>query len=171
MARIISFFPFFFLGYILPKGKLEEFSGNRKIIHYILGYIVIAIILTLSVFFLTTFNVNIDTLQMYPYKESVESLIRISIFILSIIWGLGIVLVMPDRKLFCITNAGENSLIIFLLHRFPTISISYTLNGLLQGQIIVISIILTLITTLLLSIRTIKVVFNYILDKLVSIII
>lgn len=120
ISRIVSFFPFFLAGFLLPSKKLESFLQTRKVSHYIKGALLFAVSVLLAFFTAVLYSVPDSALLMFPYQNLSEFPIRILLFMIAALIILSLWLCLPDREIPGFTKIGRNTLSIFLLHRIPT---------------------------------------------------
>lgn len=121
LSRIISFYPFFLLGYYSDQWWL--WKEKRKYQTIILRCSALILFCAFFLIIYLTFS-NIDPYKFiyysYPYIEtesplSIAWVFRLSSYVASIITGFAFFLLVPQRKLF-FTSFGKNTLQVYLLH-------------------------------------------------------
>ncbi len=121
LSRIISFYPFFLLGYYSKSWWL--WREKRKYQTIILRSSAIILLSTFFLIIYLTFG-NIDPYKFiyysYPYVETESPLalawvFRVSSYVASIITGFAFFLLVPQKKQF-FTKYGQNTLQVYLLH-------------------------------------------------------
>ena len=119
LRRTIGFLPFFMLGYILDKEKMEKFIENKKrIIFGIIGVIIMigAVYYLVSVHPFTKYDLFYYSYRKHPISDEIIDR--------GILIGLGFAFIavfsaaIPNCKIPLITQWGKNSLGIFVLHKF-----------------------------------------------------
>lgn len=129
IARIISFYPFYMMGYLLSKDDSESLVGSKYSSRALKG-ILLAVLCALVMFLGDmVFSYTDNSLQMFSYGYPVEAYGRIVLFIIAAIAVAVFRNITPDKKLPLITAWGRNSLPIFILHRPFTLLISDHLPG------------------------------------------
>lgn len=121
LCKIFGFYPFFLLGYKANKKTVNKIIFNKKLIHKVMGVIIILIVLVSSVFLTNLSIINEDVLLMASYNSYNELIGRIAIFVLSGLMIVSLVLLVPNKSLGFITKWGKNSLLIYLGHRIVTL--------------------------------------------------
>ena len=121
VRRTIAFFPFFAAGYLVNKEKLERFLAGRKPIHMALCAIPVAAVAAASFWAVNHFGINADATLMASYTSKITVFHRILMLAVSAAAIIGMLLVVPSRKLPLLSQIGKNSLLIYLAHRFVTL--------------------------------------------------
>ncbi|MBR5316092.1 MAG: hypothetical protein IKU44_04795 [Firmicutes bacterium] len=135
LGRMVSYFPFFLLGYYCSKERLAWLQGlkNHKVILAIWGIVLVAISIILC-----KYGPNVGW---YLLRESVHSfrmewwqdtLGRIGIFFLSSAWIIWMINVLPSKKNF-ISYVGMNTMPVYIFH----LTLRYVIKfyGLYMGAI------------------------------------
>lgn len=114
VSRTVVFAPVFYLGYF--SKKYSWFNGNKniKFLKVILSILICVIIL--SVYHFRNI-INIEWFYGYSSYSLLEynPIIRLLIYVISIIWILFFKLFIPNKKTI-ISKVGKNSLSVYLLH-------------------------------------------------------
>ena len=120
IRRTVAFFPFFAAGYLVNKQKLEDFLANRKPLHMFLWLIPVGIAAAAGYWAVQRFNLTSSATEMFGYSGSSSIYHRIMILGISVAAIIGMLLVVPNRKIPLLSQIGKNSLLIYLAHRFVT---------------------------------------------------
>lgn len=148
-SRIITFFPYFLLGYINKHIKTNSFKIN-KYKNWIIG---ISLIITITYFIL---NINIIKpywlYGSYSYKMGgYDMLFKSMWIILSLIELYIICKYIPNKKIRVISNIGANTLTVYLLHSLLVKLLKrYFINLFCYGEIINIMIMVSIACIILL---------------------
>ena len=164
ISRIISFFPFFLAGYFLSDNRIKSFIKQRKATHYIKGASLTSISVFLAYLVTIKYNLTTDRMMMYPYTIPVDVLSRIIIFAISSLFILGMIMIIPDKRIPLLTKAGKNSLSIFLIHRIPTLVLSSEFASKSQLFVLIASV---LSTAVIVFICSLDVVGKFV-DKIIT---
>ena len=121
IRRTIAFFPFFAAGYLVNKEKLEHFLANRKGMHMALWAIPVAAAAVASFWAVQHFGITDDAAMMASYTKNQTIFHRMGLMVIATAAIIGMLLVVPNRKIFLLSQMGKNSLLIYLAHRFVTI--------------------------------------------------
>lgn len=118
LSRTIAFFPFFLLGYYCRLGRFDfnKLKKNKN-----LFYITVFLASIFTVFLYLFCNlINKDWIfASNPYESfNYNFIIRCASYIMAIIFSIFILIISPNKNIKFITNAGMNSMSIFLLHGF-----------------------------------------------------
>ncbi|MEL7566584.1 MAG: CapA family protein [Dehalobacterium sp.] len=123
ISRTIVFFPFFIVGYKLSTKKSYNFINNRKQINYFKGGLLLLYTICLSVLFIYKINGLSDSIfLMESYDTMLDFFIRIAIFSIAALMIMSIVIITPKKPLPLLCKWGKNSLVIYVLHRFITLT-------------------------------------------------
>ena len=121
IRRTIAFFPFFAAGYLVNREKLERFLANRSPRKMLLCLIPVVIVGILSFWAVQYFGITDDATMMASYTKSNTILHRVLLLAVSAAAIIGMLLVVPNRRIPLLSRIGKNSLLIYLAHRFITI--------------------------------------------------
>ncbi|MBU1109384.1 MAG: CapA family protein [Candidatus Riflebacteria bacterium] len=166
LSRIVGFFPFFLAGYMFSEQTLMEFLSQRKRLHVVLGFCLLAISLYLG-WQLSLSKLYLADLSFLPYKSPDRVFCRLIILLIAFVIMLSMSLLLPQRRIRVLTKWGKNSFSIYVLHRyipflffafFPymkdsTIILSYSFFG-------------SLLTLFILGFDRLTQLLNYILNVL-----
>lgn len=117
-SRIIIFFPFYYLGTILQKEKLEQIAAKNK--WKLIGLLIVFIWFGICYF-------KIDDIYILrhlftgrnPFNKTIRPigwLVRLGCYFITALSGLGFVLMTPNKRLGIFTTAGARSLQIYFWH-------------------------------------------------------
>ena len=120
IRRIIGFFPFFVAGYLVNKEKLEQFLAKRKPWHMVLCAVPVAAAAIVGFFVVNRFGITENITTLASYNDSNTIFHRILLLGASAVAIVGMLLVVPNRKIPLLSQIGKNSLLIYLAHRFVT---------------------------------------------------
>ncbi|MDY3799740.1 MAG: acyltransferase family protein, partial [Eggerthellaceae bacterium] len=138
LSRIISFFPFFLLGYYL-RNEEGLAGGFTRLMNWpgakVLGFLVFILGLCLGIFLINRLGIVFNDELMSPYGEGLFSELarRFAVFAFALLCSLSLLLCMPNREIRVISRSGRNSLTVYLFHRvislvfllmFPTLGLS-----------------------------------------------
>ena len=121
IRRTIAFFPFFAAGYLVNKEKLEQFLAGRKPLHMALYAVPVAAVAAVSFWAVNRFGITADATLMASYTTKVTIFHRILMLAVAAAAIIGMLLVVPNRKIPFLSQIGKNSLLIYLAHRFVTL--------------------------------------------------
>ena len=121
IARIIAFFPFYLLGYWIDVKRVSEFISNRGMKEYFTGGAILCLTGYIAYKVCTIFQFSHSALIMSPYSDMFEFLGRIAIFVISGLTIVGMICLIPNRRIWGITTMGKNSLSVYFFHRFVVI--------------------------------------------------
>lgn len=122
LSRMIVFYPFFFLGYILDKDKIATFS-NRVWVKFVSLGILIFYGAVLIFFSNELYGLRFLFTGSNPYANLPESwvlfgpFLRFGVYLLSSVIGFAVISVTPQKFLPILTHMGSNTLPIYALHR------------------------------------------------------
>ncbi len=116
--KIVTFWPFFCMGYLLPKELVDKCRSSRY--RVLFGIICAVIVLVLEK--VTHHGLMIADADLLPGLYALDNnniglIKRVAVFSVASLTILALVLLAPSRKLPLITRAGQNSLYIYALHR------------------------------------------------------
>ena len=120
IRRTIGFFPFFVAGYLVNKEKLENFLANRKPWHMVLYCIPVAAAIVAGFWAVNFYGITDGATMMASYTTKINIFHRILLLTVSAAAIIGMLLVVPNRKIPLLSQMGKNSLLIYLAHRFVT---------------------------------------------------
>lgn len=165
-SKIVTFFPFFLAGFILPYGKLENFLKTRTSKAYIEGTAILILSILLSILIVCSFGPSDNALTMHSYQTFYEFIIRILLFAASALIIFGLIISMPDQKIIWLTAVGKNSLSIFLFHRIPALFFSKIFTGHSERTILIVSAIATILMVSFFSTEFVSNLLTKLLDFL-----
>ena len=118
LSRIIALYPFFLAGWFLSEKKITPASSLPKRKRFFIGIEVITCAMIIIVLAIQNFHYTQDALVFFPYQHMTDIGGRAAVFLIATLMIAGIVLLCPSRPLPLLTQAGENSLTVYLLHRY-----------------------------------------------------
>ena len=127
LSRIIIFFPFFLSGVLLQNFDIVSFKDKNFKYKFLAGLIVL-VWLGLCIY-------EVDRVYglrylftgrnpFFPRIMSYAPLVRLASYIISFSMGFSLVMLMPNRRMFLITDMGKNSINVYFWH----MHIYYILN-------------------------------------------
>ena len=121
IRRTIAFFPFFAAGYLVNQEKLERFLANRKPWQMVLYAIPVTAAAVLGYWFVNRLGITETATMMASYSSKMTIFHRMVLLAAAAAAIIGMLLVVPNRKIPLLSQFGKNSLLIYLAHRFITI--------------------------------------------------
>lgn len=127
-SRIIVFFPFYYLGTILQKEKLEQIAAKNK-------WKLIGLLIILVWFGVCYFKIDDVYILRHlftgrnPFNKTIKPIgwiVRLGCYFITTLSGLGFVLMTPNKRLGIFTTAGARSLQIYFWHIVIRNILSYT---------------------------------------------
>lgn len=119
LARTISFFPFFLIGYYCTNEKLKSLQRLKKWQSAFLLVLLIGISYVLA-FYLRVpveFYLLRTTAEVVGLKWYVDIFMRIVLLVLAVSWTILFLNIMPDKKNY-LSYVGMNTMPIYILHLF-----------------------------------------------------
>lgn len=172
-SRIITFLPFFIIGYYVDAIKIKDIVSKKEV--RILSILILALVGGLLVILLdnkellniiyhvSTGRVSYKGLNM---TMTTAMIWRAGWYIVSIIMSVAFMSIVPKRKLALISKFGTRTLSVYVLHLFVLMIIE---NTVLESMIVsnsyrlFIIIIISILTTIVLSLKPFTIGFNKIL--------
>lgn len=118
LSRTIAFIPFFLLGYYcrISRFDFNILKKNNNIFYFT---VFLASVFTIFLYLFCN-SINKDWIfASNPYESfNYNFIIRCASYIMAIIFSVFILIILPNKNIKFITNAGMNSMSIFLLHGF-----------------------------------------------------
>lgn len=137
LFRVLTYYPFFLIGYFLQKDTLEKFNKSKVVI--VLSKI-LALLFFVGVFLLILKVSDLDLREVfwrgYNIYEQMEEIdvstnrliaLNVGAFILGILCSFGVILIAPRKKTF-LSHLGQYSLYIFVLHLQAVLIMKYFYN-------------------------------------------
>ncbi len=169
IVRTIAFFPFFLIGYKYDFKNLKIKFQNTKNFKKFLICLLISSIIVITFLVTTKLGISTNKLLYYHYKDFEDVFIRIGLIIISLIAIFTLYIIIPDKKLKIITNAGKYCLLIYLIHRPFTLIFQKIFSYKTYDDIYVLyALILTLILVIIFSTSKINNLFNTLINKLLK---
>lgn len=153
LARMISFYPFFLAGYFLTKEKVQRLHQQPCFKRLPLGLGVTLLGGAVGAVTKLFLHPTEDDFCFNPYGDNVgvHMLIRAAIFTVAALVTVGLLCLIPNRKIPVLTKAGKNSLAIYLIHRPLTLIMNLFLARLSNGYIIAAASVFTILSLILLG--------------------
>jgi fucose 4-O-acetylase-like acetyltransferase len=165
LSRSIAFYPFFLAGYFIKKEHLQNIIENKNRYIAIIPILLIAYIFygyseTIHPYFLTNAFSYITFLPTQKYLFVYRILLYVAEFIMSLC-----VLSLIPNKEYSFTKLGKRTLYVYLLHYFVVIIFEHIGYFHLNMLVIKLTIIpIAVITTLVLSLKSIELLIKYIIE-------
>jgi len=121
VGRIITFFPFFLIGYRIDKNLLPLLARSRKKFVYFLGTILLTGCMAASYYLVKSGIVTLDISLMGAYKSGFQSGARAAVLLLALFYITALLMLIPVKKIPVLAKWGRNSLAIYLAHRLFTL--------------------------------------------------
>ncbi len=118
LSRTFVFFPFFLLGFYCNKNKIDfdKFKKNKLLV------VVVSLLSLLIISGLYIFINKIDVMWLYSFLSyqslNYNLIVRLGIYLVALILSAMIMIIIPNSKMYKITNIGINSIVVYLLHGF-----------------------------------------------------
>ena len=168
LSRTLVFFPFFLLGFYCNKNKIDF----NKIKKNKLFVTMVSLLSVIIIFGLYIYMKNINIMWLYSflsYKSLNYNLfIRLGIYLVALILSAMTMIIVPNSKIYKITNVGINSMAVYLLHGFIIRYLEKVFHyGILSSNTKIISylVITTVVIVLTLSSKYIAVPFQKIFKR------
>lgn len=131
LSKMFTFYPYFFLGYMLDRNKLMELV-NKKPLRILSG--VLLVVFTLGIFTLGDkfYSLRYVFSGNNPYAEfgadwyPFGAILRFGCYILSSVIGFAVICVIPNKHIPLFTNIGAKTLTVYSLHRQVLYVLEYT---------------------------------------------
>lgn len=131
LSKMFTFYPYFFLGYMLDRDKLLGFS-NKKVVRAVSGAVIL--LYTLGIF---TIGDKIFSLRYVfsgnnPYIEfgtdwyPLGAVLRLFCYAFSSVIGFAVISIIPNKRIPLLTNIGAKTLTVYSLHRQVLYILEYT---------------------------------------------
>lgn len=129
ISRTVAFLPFFMAGYKLSTQKATAIINGRKIKEYLMGVFILIVATVASVSIIKDCDIPSDAYLMQGYTAGAEIFYRMIIFAVAAMYIVGLIYVIPNKRLPLLTACGTNSLAIYLLHRPITFIFSWVFTS------------------------------------------
>lgn len=149
VSRIIGFYPYYMLGYLLPTIKTEQLRQTKYSARAVCGIALLICMLFAASFCGKVFQYTDQALIMHFYTAPLDALGRICLFGIAALGILTLAVLSPNRKIPLLSAFGRNSLWIFLFHRPFTLILSSNMQNLQNAPKILLSIGCTFVLCLL----------------------
>jgi len=167
LHRMLFFLPFYVAGYYMN----DLYAILKKLKKFKIWFVLYLILSSALIYYFCTLDVEYSELMVYTsapmfggYLEDFNKFIYRCIFVLnSIPAGIGILLLIPEKKIF-LTKAGESSLYVYLFHMFFVWALIPFLTDYIPVLTELICAILSFIITLVLTRKPVTGILEYILN-------
>lgn len=114
LGRTIAFLPFFLMGYYTDEALIAKIRTTNRWLAY--SALVVS---ALPVYVLTASkSLSITVFIAAPYSSIATLRLRLVFFALALLIGLVLIVLCPAKRLRFLADAGQHSLLVFLLHRY-----------------------------------------------------
>jgi fucose 4-O-acetylase-like acetyltransferase len=168
LSRTIVFFPFFLLGFYCNKNKIDfNIFKKNKLFIAIVSFLSVIILLGLYIYIK---DINIMWFYSFLSYTSLgyNFFIRLGIYLVALILSAMIMIVVPNSKIYKITNIGISSMVVYLFHGFIIRYLEKTFHyEILSSNIKIISylIVTTVVIVLVLSSKYVTVLFKKVFKR------
>lgn len=148
LARIIGFYPYYLMGYLLSKESDKALQGRSYTKRAAAGTM---FAVTAGMFMFIAyrlFHYTDNALQLLPYDKATDLISRTFLMAISFLMIFAIRFLSVDKEVPYLTMFGRNSLWIFVFHRLFTLWVSDALSRLSVGTILPFAVIATVIICL-----------------------
>ena len=121
LRRTLGFFVFFAAGYLLDREKMDAFLARRKPVLMVISAVFVLAAAAAAFWAVQHFGITDSMCMMAGYKKPRDILLRLLILAIAAGSVIGMMLVVPNRKIPLLSQIGKNSLLVYLGHRFITI--------------------------------------------------
>lgn len=175
LSRIIVFYPFFYLGYISDRKKVEEFCDGKKqkicagIILVIFTFVVFCF--TDDLYWLRPLITGVNPFSTLGEQKQNGLIIRLIYYIVSGLVTCSVIVLAPNKcKFDFIVKSGQRTLAVYSFHYMFIYILYYCFDcksyfdRIFGDFSIIVPIVLSLIVTLFLSLKIFSVLLNYIVN-------
>jgi hypothetical protein len=117
LSRVIGFFPFFMLGYMIEERDFKEFVAKRRPLHAFFGFGLLAVSLYCG-WQLSLLQLSFSDLAFFPYESPYSVILRVISMLIAFVMIISLSLMLPGKHIRFLTSWGQNSLSIYVLHRY-----------------------------------------------------
>lgn len=120
IAKLVSWYPFYYLGYILSPRKIATYMDNKKL--NMLGYCIIVVYILITIL---SRNGSISILRVsflfsgntvYPTESVIWIAVKLSYYIAVIFISVALMCIVPTKKIFVLSTIGERTMQIYFWH-------------------------------------------------------
>lgn len=134
LSRIIVFYPFFYMGYIADREKLEKFCENKKIriaaVAVMIAFIAIVFIFTDKLYWMRALVTARSSFAVWPDVGRFGGLIRLGYYAVTLLLGFSVVALTPSKTPFGIAaKLGQRTLAVYAFHFAALYFIYEKFNG------------------------------------------
>lgn len=165
-SRIISLYPFFLAGFFFSNQKSEKLIQLPFIKRTSIGIACFAIAIIVAFFAAKNLHLKLDDFIFDAYSRSIimQSLGRISIFVVASFCITGLLLLIPQGNVLLLTKIGKNSLAIFLIHRPITLIIDMFIGTFTIKMVLCYAVVFTIISCIVFGSNFVSTYLNRILS-------
>lgn len=151
LAKLISLYPFFLAGYFLPREKVDSIAMQPVKRRYPLGVVCFIVAAAITIASAKLLGLSDPDYFFLPYVSPMKFRLagRVAIWCISALCIYGFMLLSIHKKLPVITDAGKNSLSIYLIHRPLTLLCNRWMSMLSPALRIVTALVLTILILVL----------------------
>ena len=122
-VKVIVFYPFFMAGYLMQSKTVEKVQGGVSSKRILSGFFWLCAATVFGIFAKKYLNISMqDLLPNYYVRQGLQpALARISILVVAGLCIISMLFISFEKRIPLLTNAGKNSLAIYLLHRPVTL--------------------------------------------------
>ncbi len=121
LSRIVAFLPFFLLGYFTPPETLERLRR----VNVVVGLLGLALAGAMVYRLTLQGSLSLPLLLADNYVSFSELYMRAMVFGLALLIGASLFILSPSERLPFLTTCGENTLLIYVLHRYVTFAFQH----------------------------------------------
>lgn len=165
MSRIIALYPFFLAGWFMSGGKIKRVLSLPKKRRLFIGIEAIICAMIIALFAIQNFYYSKDALLFSSYQHMMDIGSRATVFLIATLMIIGIALLCPKRHLPLFTQAGKNSLTVYLLHRYFSLAFVEICSQESTLKIVFGAVVLSLFVTYILQTELVSQIFNALITE------
>lgn len=140
LMRIVVFFPFFILGYMINPEQLAKWLSDKRLkiasIFVVVGIIAFFFFFTKAYPYLRPMFTGRNTFRVLGKYYSFGGIVRLLCYGISTVFGFSVMCLLPNKKLGALTNVGAKTLQIYFWHKvFLVVMEHFKLYEFIQGII------------------------------------
>lgn len=164
-ARIIGFYPFYMLGYLLSEEKSKKLLKTDYSRRVLIGAAMFLFTETVSLAVLYVFTFKPNAFELIYYSTPLDFLGRSAYFAVALLAIFSIRYLVPDKRIPFITEFGRNSLWIFVFHRLFALWLGEYIKSFSVPYIITVAVLSALSLCLIFGNDTLAKYFNRFLSS------